>query len=178
MDNGERKLSSLFDGRTILNIPDYQRSYSWGILQLLDFFEDIQSQKLGRSYFFGTVLFQERGLDKNYDVIDIVDGQQRLTTVIIFMVVVIEQLSRHYKSDIEHEELDLLRETYVKHRRRYKLEMQSEDNDFFHSYILENSSGKDYVRTPAQKRLNYAKEHFSLYLRSYGKEELEEIKKK
>lgn len=178
MDNGERKLSSLFDGRTILNIPDYQRSYSWGILQLSDFLEDIQNQKLGRSYFYGTVLFQEKGLDENYEIIDIVDGQQRLTTVIIFMAVVIEKLSELISNDVEQEELDLLRETYIKHRRRYKLQMQSEDNDFFHSYILENSSGKDYARTPAQTRLIYAKDYFSRHLSGYGKEELEEIKKK
>ncbi len=178
MDNGERKLSSLFDGRTILNIPDYQRSYSWGILQLSDFLEDLQNQKLGRSFFFGTVLFQEKGIEENYEVIDIVDGQQRLTTVIIFMASLIEKLTELCTNENEKEELQLLRETYVQHRKRYKLQMQSEDNDFFHSYILENKSGKDYSRTPAQTRLNYAKEYFKSWVSNFSKQELEEIKKK
>lgn len=178
MDNGERKLSSLFDGRTILNIPDYQRSYSWGILQLSDFLEDLQNQKLGRSFFFGTVLFQEKGIEENYEVIDIVDGQQRLTTVIIFMASLIEKLTELCINENEKEELQLLRETYVQHRKRYKLQMQNEDNDFFHSYILENKSVKDYSRTPAQTRLNFAKEYFKSWVSNFSKQELEEIKKK
>ncbi len=89
MDNGEKKISSLFDGRTIFNILVYQRAYAWGEDQLADFVEDIQNQKENRSYFLGTVLFEEKGLEKNYEIIDIVDGQQRITTIVIFMSVLI-----------------------------------------------------------------------------------------
>lgn len=85
MDNGEKKISSLFDGRTLFNVPEYQRAYAWGEAQLSDFIEDIQNQKEDKSYFLGTVLFEEKGLENNYEVIDIVDGQQRITTIIIFM---------------------------------------------------------------------------------------------
>lgn len=29
MENGQKKLKELFDGRKIFKIPDYQRAYAW-----------------------------------------------------------------------------------------------------------------------------------------------------
>ncbi len=178
MDNGEKKISSLFDGRTIFKVPEYQRAYAWGEQQLSDFIEDINNQKVDRSYFLGTVLFEEKGLEGNYDVIDIVDGQQRITTIIIFMSVLIEKLRAMAETDDELEDIGLLYETYVKHRKQYKLRALEEDNDFFHSYILSDINGKDFIRTPAQRRLYDAKKYLSKKLSTLSKEELETIKTK
>ena len=178
MDNGEKKISSLFDGRTIFNIPEYQRAYAWSYLQLMDFMDDINNQKVRRSYFLGTVLFEEKRLEGNYELIDIVDGQQRLTTIIIFMSVLIFRLRELSSSEEESEDIDLLYETYVKHRRQYKLRALEEDNDYFHSYILENKNGKDFIRTPAQRRLYEAKEFFLNKLSLLSKMALQELKAK
>ena len=136
MDNGEKKLSSLFDGRTIFNIPEYQRAYAWSYIQLYDFLDDLNNQKLGRSYFLGTVLFEEKGLEGNYEIIDIVDGQQRLTTIIIFMSCLITRLRELCSSEEDEENLDLLYETYVKHRRQYKLRALEEIMIFFIAIFL------------------------------------------
>ncbi|GAD89905.1 hypothetical protein VHA01S_029_00380 [Vibrio halioticoli NBRC 102217] len=176
MDNGEKTLSNLFDGRTIFNIPEYQRAYAWSGTQLNEFLDDLHNQKLGRSYFLGTVLFEEKGLEGNYKLIDIVDGQQRLTTIIIFMSCLISKLQSLASSDEEEEDLDLLYETYVKHRRQYKLRALDEDNDFFHSYILESKDGKSFIRTPAQRRLYEAKQFFKEKLDLLEKPKLEELK--
>jgi len=178
MDNGEKKISSLFDGRTVFNIPEYQRAYAWGKNQLSDFVEDIQNQKEDRSYFLGTVLFEEKGLEKNYEIIDIVDGQQRITTVIIFMYVLIQRLKDEASNDDELEDIDLLYETYVKHKKQFKLRALDEDNDFFHSYIIGENNGKDYIRTPAQRRLYKAKKYFVDYFSNLNKEQLNSIRRK
>lgn len=178
MDNGEKKISSLFDGRTIFNIPEYQRAYAWSKAQLSDFLEDIENQKEDRSYFLGTVLFEEKGLEKNYEIINIVDGQQRLTTIIIFMYALIEYLKNNASGEDEKEDIDLLYETYVKHKRYFKLRALDEDDDFFHSYILSNNDGKDYIRTPAQRRLYKAKLYFEEYLSNKTKKELDSLRKK
>ena len=87
MEKKKKKLKELFDGRKIFNIPDYQRAYAWETnRQLPDFIEDIDNQALGRDYFLGTILFQEKSeKHAGFDLIDIVDGQQRITTTIIFM---------------------------------------------------------------------------------------------
>lgn len=178
MDNGEKKISSLFDGRTIFNIPEYQRAYAWGKDQLSDFIGDIENQKQNRSYFLGTVLFEEKGLEKNYEIIDIVDGQQRLTIIIIFMYVLIECLQENASGEDEQENIELLYETYVKHKRYFKLRILDEDKDFFHSYILSNNDGKDYIRTPAQRRLYKAKKFFTKYLARKNKPDLDILRKK
>ncbi|CAM4029619.1 DUF262 domain-containing protein [Psychrobacter arenosus] len=178
MDNGEKKLSSLFDGRTIFNIPEYQRAYAWSEVQLREFLDDLNNQKLNRSYFLGTVLFEEKGLEGNYEIIDIVDGQQRLTTIIIFMSHLITRLRELSSTDEEEENLDLLYETYVKHRKQYKLRALEEDNDFFHSYILESKDGESFIRTPSQRRLYEAKAFFSKNLENLSKDQLNVLKSK
>ena len=178
MDNGEKKISSLFNGRTIFNIPEYQRAYAWSDLQLREFLDDLNNQKLNRSYFLGTVLFEEKGLEGNHEIIDIVDGQQRITTIIIFMSCLINRMRELDPSEEDEDNLNLLYETYIKYHKQYKLRALEEDNDFFHSYILEDSNGENFIRTPAQRRLYLAKEFFIGRLELLSKAELEILKSK
>jgi Protein of unknown function DUF262/Protein of unknown function (DUF1524) len=179
MDNGEKKISSLFDGRTIFNIPEYQRTYAWEKRQLAEFLEDIENQKVDRTYFLGTVLFEEKEPQNNYEIIDVVDGQQRITTIIIFMYVLIGKLKAYAKDDAaEQEKIELLSETYVKHKSRYKLKVQEEDNDFFQSYILSDKDGKYYIRTPSQGRLYESKKFFQEKLSRHDVSHIQAILKK
>ncbi len=83
MNNGQKTLNDLFDGKKIFRIPEYQRAYAWENKQLSDFIDDFKNQKVDKDYFFGTILFQEVGKKGAYDIIEIVDGQQRITTLII-----------------------------------------------------------------------------------------------
>lgn len=85
MNNGQKTLNDLFDGKKIFRIPEYQRAYAWENKQLSDFIDDFKNQKVDKDYFFGTILFQEVGKKGAYDIIEIVDGQQRITTLIIFL---------------------------------------------------------------------------------------------
>ncbi|WHH49678.1 DUF262 domain-containing protein [Pseudomonas sp. Ap32] len=160
MENGQKKLKELFDGRKIFSIPDYQRAYAWETTrQLPDFIEDIDNQAIGRDYFLGTILFQEK-LEKHagFDLIDIVDGQQRITTTIIFMKSLLSSL-RQRLNDSQYEELglDLVEETYIFNKNRPKLQAISPDNDFFFNYILNDGNGSDHIETPSQRRLLEAK---------------------
>lgn len=84
-------LAKLFDGR-LFEIPDYQRAYSWTSQQRLDLFGDIdKSMTKGEDagHFMAAVVCLRRrkqrlGTDE-YHVLDVVDGQQRLTTLIILL---------------------------------------------------------------------------------------------
>lgn len=181
MENGQKKLKELFDGRKVFNIPDYQRAYAWDkTRQLPDFLEDIENQSLGRDYFLGTILFQERDEKmQGYDVIDVVDGQQRITTIIIFMKALLDELvSRLGAEEFVDQGLDLVTETYIKSRNRSKLNAISPDNDFFQDYILESQDGADYIATPSQRRLYSAKRFFSEALAKKSLDELLELKTK
>jgi len=72
MENGQRNISSLFDGRKIFHIPKYQRAYAWEEKQLSDFVDDFENQDVNKDYFFGTILFQQREKTDNFEHIDIV----------------------------------------------------------------------------------------------------------
>ncbi|MDR3542530.1 MAG: DUF262 domain-containing protein [Desulfosporosinus sp.] len=134
MESGPKKLKELFDGRKIFNIPSYQRAYAWeDSRQLPDLIEDIDNQSIGRDYFLGTILFQEHSEKQaGFDLIDIVDGQQRITTIIILMKVLLQKLKELMTNDdfITHG-LDLLIETYINNKSRPKLKELLPDNDFF-----------------------------------------------
>lgn len=181
MENGQKRLKELFDGRKIFNIPDYQRAYAWeSNRHLPDFIEDIDNQSLERDYFLGTILFQEKEEKQSgFDIIDIVDGQQRITTIIIFMKVLLDELAKRMSTDeFESLGLDLVVETYIKNKNRPKLQAISPDNDFFQSYILSNGNGQDYIETPSQRRLLQAKNYFEEQLTSRPTEQLLQLKSK
>ena len=156
MENGQKRISELFDGRKIFNIPKYQRAYAWEEQQLKDFVEDIENQKADRSYFFGTILFQAQPRHEGFEIIDIVDGQQRITTLIIFMKLLLAEQKKAGN------DVTMLEDTYIQIYDRYKLRVLDTDNDFFTSYILQDNRPDDsQVHTPSQRRLLEAKDFLS-----------------
>ena len=89
-------LQKLFDGR-LFNIPDYQRAYNWTKRQRNDLFEDIkkldkrvrQSDSEDEFHYLAPVVCLRTkkirlGIGR-YQQLEIVDGQQRLTTIIILL---------------------------------------------------------------------------------------------
>lgn len=84
-------LSEIFNnGMNCFEIPDYQRAYSWEETQRSDLLEDIQNIFTLHNYkhFTGTIVAQEKESKENYVYYDIVDGQQRLTSIIILLSVI------------------------------------------------------------------------------------------
>ena len=89
-------------------------------------------------------------------MIDIVDGQQRITTLIIFMKLLLTH-RREAGNDVT-----MLENTYIQIYNRYKLRVLDTDNDFFTSYILQDNEPDDsQVHTPSQRRLLEAKDFLS-----------------
>ncbi|MBU7527090.1 DUF262 domain-containing protein, partial [Lactiplantibacillus pentosus] len=76
------KIESLFRDNNF-TVPLYQRNYAWGKDEVKDFWDDLQDIIEGKrnSHFFGQIVTfkNERGEQ------EIIDGQQRLTTSLIFM---------------------------------------------------------------------------------------------
>lgn len=74
----EVKVSALLDGNNLFEIPEYQRGYRWRPEEVLTLISDISESTDGNGYFLNVLILQ-----KNKDSYDIVDGQQRLTTLSI-----------------------------------------------------------------------------------------------
>ena len=173
MENGQKAISDLFESRRIFNIPKYQRAYAWEMKQLRDFISDLDNQTLGKDYFFGTILLQVRESEGHFKIIDIVDGQQRLTTLTIFMRLLLDKL------EASGDDVSILRETYVQYRNEYKLRVLEYDQDFFRKCILEDcDNAESLIGTPSQRRLLQAKKFFVKELEKRSVENLREIREK
>ena len=92
------KFADLLEKR-LFRIPHYQRAYSWRRAEREDMFKDIRKLK-GKpesSHFMATIvgLCGEKIsiVTDEYDVVEIVDGQQRLTTLVILLKVIEQELA-------------------------------------------------------------------------------------
>ena len=72
-------IQQLFKSSKSIRIPAYQRAYSWEKKQCTQFLDDLVEQK-GKRYYLGQFLFEKDG-----NTLFIIDGQQRLTTTILFL---------------------------------------------------------------------------------------------
>jgi uncharacterized protein with ParB-like and HNH nuclease domain len=82
-----KKISEIFpiEGNLNYKIPIYQRSYSWQDKQIEMFIEDIAKEASG--YYIGNVLITRT---EDNSIQEIVDGQQRLTTISLLLLAIYE----------------------------------------------------------------------------------------
>lgn len=91
IDSKDKKIKDIFKGKEY-KIPDYQRNYSWDINEEIDiFWEDFLyyfNNQEEPNFFIGTFVFTgEGGVDSTS--LEVIDGQQRLITISIFINVLI-----------------------------------------------------------------------------------------
>lgn len=164
----QTNIKKLFHEEGILfAIPSYQRAYSWEVdkdkKQVKQFLTDIKEQNPKKKYFFGHFLFEKD--EHNETKFWVIDGQQRLTTIVIFMSCLIRELEKREKIapiyDNENEKIDIwrIRELYIKLGRNYKFETVAYDNPFFESYILNNDTNAK-TDSLSSKRIAKAKKLF------------------
>jgi uncharacterized protein with ParB-like and HNH nuclease domain len=82
-----KKISEIFsiEGDQKYRIPIYQRNYSWGTKQIETLIDDIKNEEeLG--YYIGNLLIT----DTNSKFLEVVDGQQRLTTIALLFLAIYE----------------------------------------------------------------------------------------
>lgn len=91
-----------FAKNVAFNIPEYQRDYVWSKKDWQALFDDIVENSKG--YFIGAIICVKQDGNNFYDVQEVVDGQQRLTTLSIFLAAIYESLSQH-KSNFDDKQL-------------------------------------------------------------------------
>jgi len=117
--NELQSLKDIFKDR-IFKIPDYQRGYAWTKRHLKDFWEDTINLPIDRFHYTGMLslkkvekhkwkiwnddcwLIEERG----YKPFHIVDGQQRLTTFVVFIQAITE-LIKNFPENKDKKEEDI-----------------------------------------------------------------------
>jgi uncharacterized protein with ParB-like and HNH nuclease domain len=207
-------LKSIFKER-IFKIPDYQRGYAWQKEQLKDFWEDITNLPKDRYHYTGLLSLKEvpsseynngnwvseRWLinDFGYKPFHVVDGQQRLTTFVIFINEVINliknlQINKDKKlEDIYIGTLSLKRITeeyiYMNMPPSYNLSTYKfgyeVDNPSFkylkHKILGEPDGGfitETFYTLNLENSRKFFKENLENYYNEYGLEEVEILFKK
>ncbi len=80
------------DSKTIFEVPKYQREYVWGLREWTDLFDDIIENDDG--YFLGSIICINSSSNSLSPKFEVVDGQQRLTTISLFMAALFDVLRR------------------------------------------------------------------------------------
>jgi len=158
-------------------VPTYQRAYSWDtefekgkspkqVNVFLSDLDDYNKSCASTPYYFGHFLFEEKD-DNCYGVID---GQQRLTTIIIFLSVLYSKL-RKKRELTENEEV--LFENMIKRRSNYIFSTVDYDNQLFKDYAIDQTKvDKNGLETESAKRIVNAFDFFSKALDKKNEEYL------
>ena len=95
IEPAKKKVSELFpiQGPIRYDIPCFQRPYSWSEEQIDQLFEDICTEE--SAYYAGNILVICDG-----DNFSVIDGQQRLTTISLFLLALSDLFNERY-SDVE-----------------------------------------------------------------------------
>lgn len=96
IEASEKSLQQLLSGNTTFNIPDYQRNYAWKSEQIDAFMGDVLAllENPTDQHFFGPLVLLETDNGKS----SVIDGQQRLTTIVILLCLIRDKL-QSFSSD-------------------------------------------------------------------------------
>lgn len=89
------------DARFYYFIPKYQRAYTWSYSEWGNLFDDLYENSEG--YFIGSIICINQG-DSIQPYMEVIDGQQRLTTISLLLAAVHTQLSRFPSEDEDYED--------------------------------------------------------------------------
>ena len=96
-------LNDVIDQQFFFNIPIYQRLYVWGKEQIHTLLDDIVAAWLEEKneFYLGGTLVIERAVNGSEDMryFDLIDGQQRFTTLWLISVVLKEHLAAYIQAD-------------------------------------------------------------------------------
>jgi uncharacterized protein with ParB-like and HNH nuclease domain len=143
----DKPISDILDNTDyqLINIPIFQRPYSWTKDQITQFVSDIENCLINKDqrHFYGLIVFVSN--HENRKIIDVIDGQQRLTTVTILLSI-IRDLLEDYNLNIQLEEEDHREINRIINRidsmlscdlTDYKVKLHSENESNFENEFIE-----------------------------------------
>ncbi|HAW91815.1 MULTISPECIES: DUF262 domain-containing protein [unclassified Arsukibacterium] len=123
-------------------VPLYQRDYSWDERNWSDLWLDIETNRRTKSkHYMGSIVLVSRD-KKKYDIID---GQQRLTTLTVIMLAVVDIINGLVEAGVDVEDntkrIELLINDFVGKKSltslnyENKIELNESNNPFFSTYL-------------------------------------------
>jgi hypothetical protein len=186
-------VSKIFN-ETLFRIPDYQRGYSWEIIQLKDFWSDLEQLAEGKSHYTGVLTLETVPAEiwsrwdddvwiirsRRYTPYYVVDGQQRLTTVTILLQCILEAAKG---TDLNYTSIESVRKKYIFDQRSgsqsrayiFGYEKDNPSYEFLKTEIFREQSDHHSVgeATIYTRNLKNAKTFFEEKLKPLSQDELE-----
>ncbi|MFP5954480.1 DUF262 domain-containing protein [Helicobacter pylori] len=110
------------------NIPNYKRDYAWKDKNFWDLWEDLEEaieyNKKGQGHFIGTMVVAKN--EDNKKLYDIIDGQQRTTTIFMLLHVLANKQNEKDKQETR---------KYLYQKGELKLEVAPQNQSFFKTLL-------------------------------------------
>ena len=202
MMNESNNLQSVEDifVKSIFRVPDYQRGYSWRKEQLNDFWDDLENlgpENGGLKHYTGVItlqkisgdivedIFEKWRVDKSlvnkskFSTYHVVDGQQRLTTILILIRELVKKLKKSEK--FEGMTGSQISERYVKFGDTFLFGYEKDDpsDEFLRAKIFgEDPIPYEGVETLYTENLAAAKRFFELKLKDMKPARMDDLFRK
>lgn len=170
IEAGDIRLGDLYDNY-LFEIPNYQRAFSWEDEQFDELIDDLlDAYNRNRNeygtfdeylsqyepYFLGSLILQR--LDET-DRFDVVDGQQRLTSLAILMAVLRDDLEGTNIAENLHKKLYEEGDEMTGKPARNRLSVRAQEQEFFEEYIV-SEGGTTRLDTFDKNRLSEPEQRF------------------
>lgn len=149
-------------------IPTYQRRYSWHQRQLWELIEDISLLEDGDTHLLGSLVCLTGPHSAGINKLELVDGQQRLTTITIILECIKQYLDTINKSDEARDIARLLTAKPPNAQPMRKIVLDSIDSEEF-DYLVAN----DLLRQFQNQRLFQVFEEVRKWIKDQSAEDLE-----
>lgn len=162
-------------------VPDYQREYVWNPEdQVEQFLIDIENEfqpgiTEQNNYFIGSII-----IVKNGDKYDVVDGQQRLTTIMLSLCAIRDLFKTQISDDKQKKYLQNIEELLCdfdmeSDKTQVRLELQYEESRDYLDKLIQAQPYEDTEKTGSIIRMQEAYSKIYSYLRSYISESIDKL---
>ena len=150
-----RNISDIFSFTGIYTIPNYQRQYSWNDENLEELWDDLYNSfvdGIDKCYFLGSIVIVDRGNGEQ----ELVDGQQRITTLMIMLNVLMKNFPQinNSSTSVLNADKSLISSLIFFNQKINRLRLQ-QDPDYdtsFKNIISSSKSYKDFTK-PTKEEL-------------------------
>jgi hypothetical protein len=170
-------ISKIFSEK-IFRIPDYQRGYAWTIKEIEDFWGDLCRLEDKKNHYVGVLTLEPAKQEeytkwvddlwiieaKRYVPYYIVDGQQRLTTSIILIYVILEIMQEKSIAKLNYTSQDEISRKYV-----YENKDENRNRTYMYGYEIDNPSYEYLIsQIYNEKVISFSSENETIYTNNLG----------
>jgi len=180
MKKSDYELLSLKDifahGKRAFVTPEYQRGYSWEKRQREDLLADINNLFVSEyRHYAGTIVASYKKTEK-VAIYDIVDGQQRLTTIVILLSVMYCQ--KKLTDENKNELFSYFIATGLTEGNTVrKFSLNSLLDTFFYKHVIQENQDNEEILTKSHTNISNAFNEFSIWIKetNYNHDEIYKI---